>query len=153
MNRKVLLGQDQAVANFVAALSPIGRPDFRDFHSAIGIVDGAGRLVAGIVFANYRPQFQTVEMSAGAVSSHAFSIGIVDALGGYVFRQHSINRVEARTAADNLRAKRLLGAIGFTREAILADCYGPRRHAAVYRLLKTEWERRKRPHVEARKAA
>jgi ribosomal protein S18 acetylase RimI-like enzyme len=152
VTRWVLVGHDREVAEFVAKLAPIARPDWRDFHSAVGVVDNAGRLVAGVVLSNYRPQFSSVEISAAAVSSHAFSIGIVNALGAYVFRQLSINRVEARTATDNERAKRLLRGVGFKPEAVHADWYGPRRHAAVYRLLKADWERRNRAE-EARKAA
>lgn len=153
MKRVLLTGHDADVAAFVASHAPMERPIWGDKFRAFGVVNEAGRLIAGVVFSNWKPAFLTVEMSAACVSSYAFSIGIVNAVSDYVFRQLSANRVEARTSADNKRARAMLKALGFTEEGVSACYFGPRRHAVVARILKSEWEHRNRPHSEARKAA
>lgn len=153
MKRTLITGHDEVVAKFVYDRAPIERPAWRDVVGVFGVIGTSGSLIAGVVFSNWRaPPFSTVEMSAACVSSYAFSIGIVDALGDYVFRQLSANRVEARTSTDNKRARALLKALGFTEEGVNACYYGARRHAIVSRLLKSEWERRQRTQ-EVRKAA
>lgn len=154
MKRLPLIGHDEAVARFVAEQSPLERPVWPPGYRAFGVLKGDGALVAGVVFSDWRPQFQTLEMSAAAVSSKAFSIEIVIALGDYVFRQLPTYRLWARTAETNVRARRMLRRLGFVEEGVSAHHYGPNRHARTARLLKHEWETWLRRHEkETRKAA
>ena len=154
MKRSLLTGHDQAVADFVAQFAPIERPVWHPGFRAIGILRGDGALIAGVVFSSNRQLFGTWEISAASVCSHACSIEMSNQIYRFAFQQlPNINRLEARTSADNRRARALLRAVGFTEEGVQADYYGPRRHAVMARLLKSEWERRNRPQTEARKAA
>jgi RimJ/RimL family protein N-acetyltransferase len=152
MKRTLLVGQDEAVAQFIADLAPIERPAWPKHRHAFGVLRGDGRLIAGVVFATDRPEFSSWEMSAAALCSHPFSIEIVNALGAFAFRQLSAYRIWARTSTDNKRARALLKGLGFTEEGVNACHYGARRHAVVARLLKPEWEKRVAA-VKARKAA
>lgn len=153
MKRTLLTGHDETVARFVAKLSPIEQPVWTDVAAAFGVLREDGALIAGVVFSNYRPQFGTLELSAASVSYFSFSIGIVSALGEYAFRQLSANRVWARTSTVNKRARAMLKGLGFTEEGVNACHYGPKSHAVVARLLRSEWERRKVRTDEVRKAA
>lgn len=154
MRRTLLTGHDEVVGKFVADLAPLERPRWDPGYRAFGVLDGRGALIAGVVFSGYTPEFRTLEMSGAAVSSQAFSIEIVAALGDYVFRQLPTYRLWARTAENNLRARRMLRGIGFVEEGVSAHHFGPNRHAITARLLKPKWETWLRQHsVEARKAA
>lgn len=153
MRRTLLTGQEPAVLKFVADLSPIERPVWRDVAGAFGVLREDGAMIAGVVFSNHRPEFSTLELSAASVTSHAFSIGIVSALGDYAFRQLSANRVWARTSTANRRARAMLRGLGFTEEGVQACHYGPKSHAVIARLLRSEWERRKIRTEEVRRAA
>lgn len=147
MKRLALWGHDADVAAFVAALSPLEKPNWPQGYTACGILKGDGSLVGGVVFSDWREQFGTLEISAAGVSSYIFGPQIVSELGSYVFGQLGAYRVWARTGIRNERAKRLLKGLGFTQEAVLSHHYGPREHASQWRLLKPEWERRRGPEV------
>jgi hypothetical protein len=61
---RLLEGHDQAVADFVARLSPIERPVWEPGFRAFGVIRDDGALVAGVVFSSWRKEFATVELSA-----------------------------------------------------------------------------------------
>lgn len=143
MRLSLLKDQDAAVAEFVAALAPIERPLFTVGHDrAFGIIRGDGRLIAGVLFTEWKPAFRTLELSAAAVSSRCLSTPIVLALGEYAFGQLNAFRIFARTGASNDRAKKLLRHIGFTQEAVQGHFFGEGKHASCWRLIKPEWERK-----------
>ncbi len=139
---RLLEGHDADVALFVARFSPVERPVWEPGFRAFGVIRDDGALVAGVVFDQWRPQFSTLELSASAVSSHAFSPQIIRQLGEYAFGKLLSNRVWARTAANNHRATKLLRHIGFIPESVSADHYGVGQHAVTYRMLRREWIRR-----------
>ena len=154
MKRSLLFGHTEVVCEFVAGLALIERPAWPKLCHGIGILRADGALIAGVVFATDREQFGAWEMSAAALSSHAFSTENVNALGAFAFRQLSANRVWARTSTDNKRARALLKGLGFIEEGVNAHHYGPRKNAVVARLLKHEWERKQAASIpEALKAA
>lgn len=153
MKRTLLWGHDQVVADFVARLAPIERPVWHPGFRSIGILREDGALIAGVVFSSNRQDFGAWEVSGASIYSCACSIEMANSIYRFAFQQlPKINRIEARTAADNRRARAMLKGLGFTEEGVNADYYGPRRHAVMARLLKAEWERRQRA-TELRKAA
>jgi RimJ/RimL family protein N-acetyltransferase len=152
MKRTLLFGHDQTVADFVSRLAPIERPAFAPGFRGVGVLRTDGALIAGVVFSSWRSNFGAWDLSVAGVCSYLFSTEVVNQLKWFAFRQLSANRIEARTAVDNKRARALLKAFGFTEEGVSADYYGPRCHAVTARLLKSEWERSQRI-TEIRKAA
>jgi RimJ/RimL family protein N-acetyltransferase len=138
---KLLAGHDATVAEFVANLSPIERPEWGPY-CAIGIIRDDGALVAGVVLSNWREQFRTIEFSAAAVSSTAFRPRIVAELGDFIFGKLDAYRVWARTSIRNDRAQSALAKVGFIREAVSAHWYGPTHHATLWRYLRPQWESR-----------
>lgn len=153
MKRTLLWGHDQTVADFVARLSPIERPAFAPGFVGIGILRSDGALIAGVVFSSNRQDFGAWEVSGASLYSCACSIEMANEMYRFAFQQlPNVNRIEARTATGNKRARAMLKALGFTEEGVNADYYGPRCHAVMARLLKAEWERRQRIR-EVRKAA
>lgn len=153
MKRTLLYGHDAVVADFVSRLAPIERPAFPPGFVGIGILRADGALIAGVIFSSNRQDFGAWVVSAASVVSCACSIEMANEIYRFAFQQlPNVNRIEARTATDNKRARAMLKALGFTEEGVNADYYGPRRHAVMARLLKAEWERKQRI-AEVRKAA
>lgn len=138
---KLLGGHDATVAEFVANLSPIERPEWGPY-CAIGVIRDDGALVAGVVLSNWREQFRTIELSGAAVSSTAFRPRIVAELGDFIFGKLNVYRVWARTSIKNKRAQAALSKIGFIREAVQSHHYGPTHHAEIWRYLRPQWEAR-----------
>jgi len=151
---RLLTGHDRAVADFLAGLSPIEQPRFRDGEfTGFGVINDAGALVAGIVFSDWRPAFRTVELSGAALDPRAFSIPIVAALGAYAFGQLNSFRVWARTSTDNRLARNRLRKFGFKEESVSAHHYGQGKHAVTLRLIRPVWERQAWAQTHDRKAA
>lgn len=147
---RLLFGHDKAVADFVANLAPLERPEFGPCVG-IGVIDASGCLISGAVYHNYKERYGTVEFSGAAISPLAFSPGTVRAVLSFPFlNMAGINRIWAQTSIRNLRAQKLLKGVGFHPEAVLNGFYGEGHHARFYRLLRSEWEDRYPP---LRKAA
>ena len=142
MKRRLLTGHDEDVARFVADLAPIERPKFEPPFWGFGVLKEDGSLVAGIVFSDWKPSFSTIEVSAAAVSSYGISTQIVTTMYGFVFGQLDVFRIFARTSSRNAKAQKMLRHVGYTPEAVQGHYYGPNHHAACWRLLRPEYERK-----------
>lgn len=138
---RLLFKQDKRVAEFVAKLAPIERPDFGKFV-AVGIVDSGENLVGGIVFHGYSPQCGRIELSGAITTPKAASIRIARAILAYPFGQLGVSKVFCQTAHTNVRARRVMKGFGFREEGTLAHHYGPGRHAIFMRMLRSEWEQK-----------
>jgi len=137
--RRLLWGHDQTVTDFVGNLAPVERPLWRDHYASIGILRQDGGLIGGMVFSEYKPQFSTVEVSVGGVSCYLFDSPMFREVGNFIFGHLGVHRVFARTSESNVRAQRMLKAIGFRHEGVKGHFYGPGRHASDWRVLRDEW--------------
>ncbi len=150
---RLLYGHDAVVGEFVAKLSPIERPVWREPFWGLGIIRDDGALVGGAVFSDLRPAFSTVELSGAAISAHAFGPQIVAEIGDFGFGQLKAFRIWARTSVDNRRARKFLKHCGFVEEATQAHWYGEGRHAITSRTIKPDWIRKWRGQEVTQKAA
>lgn len=139
MNR-LIFGCDAEIAQWVSEHIPQIRG--REFGpcSAIGIA-GNGKLLAGVVYHEYKPAFKTIQISMASVSPMWARRENIYALLHYPFRQLNVFKVWTGTPHDNLRAIRANEHIGFKREAVLAHQFGPKRHAVVMRMLQPDFTR------------
>lgn len=104
-------GHSKAVADFVDSLT--GEPG-RGFgpSEALGIIDNDGKLVAGVVFHDWHPEFRRIEISGAAISGHWLTRSIAAQVGEYAFDRLGCQMVVFRTDEDNTRARRLCRALG-----------------------------------------
>lgn len=140
--RRLLWGHDQTVTDFVGNLAPVERPIWRDHYVSIGILRQDGGLIGGMVFSQYRPHFSTIEVSVAGVTSSLFDSPMFREVGDFIFGHLGVYRVFARTGESNVRAQRMLKAIGFRHEGVKGHFYGPGRHASDWRVLREEWAAR-----------
>lgn len=136
---RLLLGHDDAVRALVARLAPLERPEFGP-SMTIAIVDASDRLVGGIVYHNYRPKWQTIELSGASVTPRAASPQTARGILAFAFEKLGVQKIWTQSGLSNRRALKLLKWAGFTQEAILAHEYGDE-HCVRMRLLRREWER------------
>lgn len=102
---RYVYGQDEVVAKFVATLIPHGGRGFGACKT-IGVIDEEGRLIAGLVYHNYDPQAQIIELSAAATTPHWLMRGSIQRMYQYPFHQCGCQMLVQRTPIDN---ERLLG--------------------------------------------
>lgn len=125
----ILLGHDEAVANWVASFT--GKP-FQPPYTAFGSVH-EGRITGGFVFTNFNGT--SIELSlAGHGVTHR---GLWRAILHYVFDQLKAHRIEIHTSENNTVVKKLAPRLGFAFEGKSRNFYG-REHALVYSLVRDD---------------
>jgi RimJ/RimL family protein N-acetyltransferase len=136
---RVLCGHDADVAEWVASRIPhVGKDGFGPC-AAIGVVSLQGVLMAGVVFHDYQESFGTVQLSCAAETPRWASRNVVRAILHYPFVQRGLNKIWTATPHENERAIRFNKGIGFRPEATLRHQFGPKRHAVVCSMLRSEY--------------
>jgi hypothetical protein len=104
---RYVYGQDQLVAHAVAQLIPhVGSLGFGVNAKAIGIIDEDGRLIGGLVYHNYDPYAEIIEISGAATHPRWLTRGTIARMYQYPFITCGCQMVFQRTPADD---ERLLG--------------------------------------------
>lgn len=135
-------GHDSDVAAWVASHIPSLRGEAFGPCAAIGVTDDQGNPVAGVVFHDYQKNFATMQISMAATSPRWASRSTIRALLAYPFLQIGINKVWTATAHTNARALKFQKGIGMTQEGVMRHQFGPKIHAVMHGLTRTEYERR-----------
>lgn len=133
-----LYGHDDAVAKFVAELVPHNAGRGFGRCKAIGVLDGDGRLIAGIVYGNWDPQAGVIEIAAAAISPRWLTRRTIDMMYGFPFRQLECQMVVQRTPADNERLLRQL-AVGGYNFYLIPRLLGRDRDCVVCTLTREAW--------------
>jgi RimJ/RimL family protein N-acetyltransferase len=136
-NVQFLFGQDEFVSAWVRErVADAG--EFKDF-STIGLVLG-DRLIAGFVYHDYIPRFETIVMTMAADSPVWARPETIRALLSYPFEQLGCFKIRVVIALDNERSLKNNRHIGFKQEGVLVHEFGKGRHAVVMRMLKPTFE-------------
>ena len=138
-------GMKAAVVPFVAALAGV-RADFGECQT-LAVLDRDGNLVAGLVFHNWSPEAEVIEISAAATTPKWATRAVLTEALGYTFG--FCQMVVARIATDNAPARRLWKGLGAT-EHILPRLRGREDSESVQLLTDDAW-RDCRLNLNARK--
>ena len=107
-------GHDQAVADFVASMIPRCRTRGFGPCKAIGVVDD-GRLIAGLVYHNWEPEAEIIEMSGAALPGRQWlTRGTIARMYQYPFLQVGCQMIVQRNSVDDDRLLRQLAVYGYT---------------------------------------
>jgi hypothetical protein len=146
-------GHDELVANFVATLIPHCRRGFGPHAKAIGVIDGAGRLIAGIVWHNWDPEAGIIELS-GAALPHTpwLTRETLKRMYTYPFHVCGCQMVVQRTPADDTRLLGILAAYNYSFVAV-PRLFGRERDGVICSLTREAWQenkfnRRLKHHLE-----
>ncbi|CAB4139856.1 hypothetical protein UFOVP353_59 [uncultured Caudovirales phage] len=132
---------DWGKSDFFAKWTEERIPHVTDFGpcAALGVVSG-DKVLAGVVFHDYQPDFKTIQLSMAADSPRWATRNIIKELLSYPFFQLGVEKVWTSTPHTNERAIKFNKGIGFKQEAVLAKHFGDR-HAVVCRIFKKDYER------------
>lgn len=160
---KLLYGHSAEVAAWVGWRIELTRkrlernPQMPPFGAAqaIGVLDRNNQLVAGVVYHNWDPDCQSVELSFAADTSKWLTRNLICELLAYPYETLGVNRINACTPKTYREARRFIEKFGFRREGCATDGFGPGRDAIISRLLKREWLQTKwaKPRSAERRAA
>lgn len=136
-----MFGKDQKIAKWVAQRIPVmhGR-GFGENVKAIGVVDGNGKELAGVVFHDYLPEFKTISFSIAASSRRWATRKTIALLLYYPFIDAEVTKLWTSTPHKNERALKLIQHVGFTREAVLSHHFG-KEHAIISRMFLKDYRR------------
>ena len=105
-------GHDKTVAQFVSDMLPDEQGRFGKCK-AIGVVNGKGHLIAGVVYHDWRPNAGVISISAAALpGSHWLTRETIRHMYEYPFERVGLQMVMHFVAADNERLLRILAAAG-----------------------------------------
>jgi hypothetical protein len=108
-------GHNEIVANFVASMIPECRARGFSNYRAIGVVDGDGRLIAGLVYHGYQPEAGTIEISGAALpGQYWMTRETLRHMYGYPFLQLRCQMVINRVPADDERQLRMMAVFGYS---------------------------------------
>ncbi len=118
---KLFTGCDEGVAAWVAR--ELGIRDFGP-SSAFGVADESGKIVGGIVFHNYQPQYRSVEVSIAMLTPRWANPGIIRRTLSYAFDTLNVRRITATTPRKAASARRFLTKLGFRYEGMAWKGFG-----------------------------
>lgn len=131
----------EAVAWAVAQMIPHCRQRGFGKCKAIGVLEN-GVLIGGIVYNNWNPEAETIEITAAAISPRWLTRETIRRMYEYPFEQIGVQGVIQHTPADNERLLAQLARGGYTFEP--QTRYFGRYRDGVYCLLTREtWEQSK----------
>jgi hypothetical protein len=151
-----VLNYDELVSSFVAMLIPHCRRGFGPCKT-IGVIDGAGQLIAGIVYHNFDPEAGIIEISGAALPGvHWLSRRTLLHMFGYPFIDCDCQMVVQRTPADNELLLGVLARYGYDFIKV-PRLFGRDRDGVLCLLTREAWEdnkfNRRYRDADARKAA
>lgn len=140
------------VCSFVAKIIGV-RPDFGNCR-CMAVLDSDGKMVAGLVFHNWNPDTEVIEVSAAAVSPKWATRNVLRAALAYCFQTAGCQMVVTRTAEDNNAARRLWKALG-ANEVLIPRLRGRTASEAILLLTDDAWAKSKfmRPKYGQAKSA
>lgn len=138
---ELVFGYDAEIARWVIGHIPHMRGGDFGPCAAIGVAS-KNKLLAGIVYHDYQPDFRTIQLSMASEGPMWARRSTIAALLHYPFEQLGVYKVWTLTPIDNEAALRVNQHIGFKKEATLAHQFGPKRHGVVCRLTKQDYNRK-----------
>jgi len=112
---RYVYGQDELVAHAVAQLIPhVGNYGFGSAAKAIGVIDEEGLLIGGLVYHNYDPQAEVIEISGAATNSRWLTRETIRRMYQYPFHVCGCQMLFQRTPADSVKLLSQLAAYDYT---------------------------------------
>jgi hypothetical protein len=109
-----LYGHDEIVANFVASLIPHCRRGFGPEARTIGVLNEKNHLIAGLVYHNYDPEAEIIELSGASINPRWLTRQTIARMYQYPFLQCGCQMMIQRTPIENERLLRQLAVYDYT---------------------------------------
>lgn len=139
-HNQLIFGHDVALAQWVFDRLPdVERYPF-DTATAIGVARGE-RLIAAVVYHDYQPEHENIQLSMAADSPMWADRGTIRALLHYPFRQLGCFMVYTLTPPENEMALRVNRHIGLAKKTIIPHARGRGRHDVLCQMTEPEYRR------------
>ena len=134
-------GQDaQAVAGWVAARIPGCERGFGPC-AALSVSEG-GKILGAVVFHNYSPESDVMELSAAAECSRWITRPVLRAVHDYVFAQAGCQMSVMRTSEKNTQARRVVAGCGY-QPFVIPRLRGRGEAEVIWTLTDDDWRKSK----------
>lgn len=133
---RILINHDEDIANFV--VSHMTRSDKKidtDKYRATGIIDNDGKLVAGVVYRDYLPQYGQITMHCYSLKKNWLTKNIMIFLLGYPFIACNCRIIILPVKSSNVSLCEQLYKFGFEGN-IVKDIYGDGEDQIIFTLKK-----------------
>jgi len=139
---RLIFGNSEAVAQFVANLTPGCENGFGKCQ-AIGVGDDeTGELVAGMVFHDWQPGPGLIQISSASKSPRWLTANVRYMMFSYPFDQIGCQMVVLQVSANNERMVRIAKAFGFT-PYLIKRMRGRDEDGYVFTLTDDDWRNSK----------
>jgi len=128
---------DKEISQFVAQFAPPSGGGFGRCKT-IGVIDGEGRLIAGIVYFNYDPNAAVIEFGAAAIEPCWFNRMTHRRMFEYPFIQCGCQMLFARVRANNELLLSQLARLNFNLTAV-PRMYGRDEDGVLCTLTDDQW--------------
>lgn len=115
-----------------------GEIGFDGAYNAIGVVKD-NEIIAGFVYHDWNPTYQTIQMTLAAHTPRWGTRRIIEGLLHYPFVELGVQRITVLINENNHPSLRLAEGVGFKREAVLERAAGIYGNIVVLRLFISEW--------------
>lgn len=142
---ELIYGCDEELAAWAAAQMPHVAEDGFGACKAIGVAV-AGKPAAAVIYHNWTKRYGVCEVSIAAVDPRWATRGTIRALLSVPFEQYGCRKIYATIPTDNPRAIRLItgdgrrNGLGFKRDGVLRHHFAKGRHAAIFSMMRSEYE-------------
>jgi RimJ/RimL family protein N-acetyltransferase len=104
----------------------------------IGVIDGEGRLIAGLVYFNFDPEGETIEFGAAAITPRWFTRATYRRMFEYPFVECGCQMLYGRVRADNEHLLSLLARVNFNL-TMVPRLYGRSEDGVLCTLTDDQW--------------
>ena len=104
----------------------------------MGVVNGDGEIVVGVVLDNYRVESNSICASFAIDDKRAFTRKVIKDMFSTTFNQIGVNRVSVMVEHDNYKSKKAVEFLGFEREGIMREASYNKKDLVVYGMLKRD---------------
>lgn len=115
-----------------------GELGFSGNFNAIAVVH-SDRLLAGFVYHDWNPLYQTIHMTLASDTPRWASRRVIEGLLRYPFEELKVQRITVTINENNAASLRLAEGVGFKREAVIERGAGQFGNIIVLRLFVEEW--------------
>lgn len=133
----LLYGHDKAVSDFVSTLLFHDERGFGNCR-AIGVLDTTGALISGVVYHNWQPEAQTIEMSCASTNPRWLNRIVLDEIFRYPFERVGCQMVLMRVSERNKRLHRQFDVLGLRRLGV-PRLYGRNEGGIIFTLTDDDW--------------
>jgi RimJ/RimL family protein N-acetyltransferase len=138
---RLVIGEDAAVAAWVAARIAWMPPQGFGPCAAIGVEAEDGRALGGVVFSNYQPCYRSIDIAGAAETPRWLTRRLIGRILSYPFVQLDCLRVTAVTPKKARNVRQTLEKLGFKREGAARLGFGRHGTAIIYGLIAPDWRR------------